>query len=53
MHSNLAGEKASGLQSDFDGVIEAFRQASRIPLIQSRRQSSSPAGVTASPVSGK
>ena len=28
MHSNLAGEKASGLQSDFDGVIEAFRQAS-------------------------
>ena len=28
MHSNLAGEKASGLQSDFDGAIEAFRQAS-------------------------
>jgi ketosteroid isomerase-like protein len=27
MHSNLAGEKASGLQSDFDGAIEAFRQA--------------------------
>ena len=28
MHSNLAGEKVSGLQSDFDGAIEAFRQAS-------------------------
>ena len=32
MHSNLAGEKASGLQSDFDGVIEAFRQASEAIL---------------------
>jgi ketosteroid isomerase-like protein len=28
MHSNLAGEKVSELQSDFDGAIEAFRQAS-------------------------
>jgi ketosteroid isomerase-like protein len=28
MYSNLAAEKASGLQSDFDGAIEAFRQAS-------------------------
>jgi len=28
MYSNLAAEKASGLKSDFDGAIEAFRQAS-------------------------
>jgi ketosteroid isomerase-like protein len=27
MHSNLAGEKASGLQSDFDSAIEGYRQA--------------------------
>jgi ketosteroid isomerase-like protein len=27
MHTNLAGEKTSELQSDFDGAIEAFRQA--------------------------
>jgi ketosteroid isomerase-like protein len=30
MHSNSAGEKASGLQSDFDGAIEAFRQAAEV-----------------------
>ena len=27
MHPNLAGEKASGLLSDFDSAVEAFRQA--------------------------
>jgi ketosteroid isomerase-like protein len=32
MHSDLAGEKASGLQSDFDGAIEPFRQASEAIL---------------------
>ena len=26
MHSNLAGEKSSGLQSDFDSAVEAFRE---------------------------
>jgi ketosteroid isomerase-like protein len=32
MHSNLAGEKTSELQRDFDGAIEAFRQASEALL---------------------
>jgi ketosteroid isomerase-like protein len=27
MHSNMAGEKASGLQSDFDSAVEGYRQA--------------------------
>jgi len=29
MHSNMAGEKASGLQSDFDSAVEGYRQALR------------------------
>ena len=27
MHSNLAGEKVRGLQSDFDSAVEGYRQA--------------------------